>query len=98
MTELHQVNFHTFHDRPIFLDDGYARDREQIFTAIVARHRIIQLARAIMPTHVHAVVAAFRDQPRARIVQLLKGGSAHAFFERYPLLGEELGELDREDS
>ena len=91
MADIYHLNFHTVRHVPIFLDPEYATAIDAIFVEVIARHRIVALARAVMPTHAHFVIAAFPDQPRQRIVMLLKGASAYAFFQRYPLLGAELG-------
>ena len=91
VADLYHINFHTFQNKPIFLDVEYARAIDQILFDVVERHSILQLARAIMPTHVHCIIAAFPDQSRADIVQRLKGASAKVFLERYPDVSMQLG-------
>jgi REP element-mobilizing transposase RayT len=91
MAEIYHVNFHTNGNRPVFLDDAYVRATDEIIDDVIRHHEIVSLARAIMPTHLHFVLVAFPDQPRERIVQLLKGASSHAFFQQHPDLGTELG-------
>jgi REP element-mobilizing transposase RayT len=91
MAEIYHVNFHTHGNRPVFLDDAYARAIDDLTDEIIRHYAIVSLARAVMPTHLHFVVVAFPDQPREGIVQLLKGASSRGFFQEYPELGAELG-------
>jgi REP element-mobilizing transposase RayT len=91
MAEIYHVNFHTHGNRPVFLDDAYARAIDDLMDEIIRHHAIVSLSRAVMPTHLHFVVVAFPDQPRERIVQLLKGASSRGLFQEYPELGAELG-------
>jgi len=89
--EIYHINFHTHRRRPIFLDDDLAMALDASLADITARHRILTLARAVMPTHVHVVVVSFPDQPRDRIVQLLKGTSARAFNLCNPEIAADIG-------
>jgi hypothetical protein len=56
MPDIYHVNFRTIRHLPIFLEQNYAATLNRIVDAIVERHRIHELARAIMPTHLHVVV------------------------------------------
>jgi REP element-mobilizing transposase RayT len=91
MAEIYHINFHTQGNRPVFLDDAYARAIDEMVDQVIRHHGIASLARAVMPTHLHFVVVAFPDQPRERIVQLLKGAPSRVFFQQHPDLGAELG-------
>src|SRR5262249_28213495 len=63
----------------------------RIISNILEAHRIVTPAWVLMPNHAHFVVATFVDQPRAHVLQLIKGGSSHKFMERFPVIREELG-------
>ena len=91
MVEIYHINFHTVHSVPIFLDPAFAASLTEIISTIVRDHDIVCHASSVMPNHIHLVVTIFPDQTRAKIVQLLKGGAARAFFELYPAVREEIG-------
>lgn len=92
VAEIFHVNFHTFESRPAFLDEERAAFLHETLQAIVDHHGITCFAWSVMPTHVHCILVAFPDQPRAQIVKLLKGASARAFIERYPEWRAEVGD------
>jgi REP element-mobilizing transposase RayT len=91
MAELYHINFHTFRNHPLFLDEAYAREIDHLFADVIRRHQIASLARTLMPNHVHFVVVAFPDQPRERIAQLLKGATARESLSKHPEIDGELG-------
>ena len=89
--EIYHINFHTHLRRPIFLDDALAIWLDACLVDIMTRHRIVTLAHTVMPTHVHVVVVTFPDQPRDRVVQLLKGAAARAFNRQNPEIAADIG-------
>ena len=91
MVEIYHINFHTVRNLPIFLNPEYAASLGEIISDIIREHELVCHISTVMPNHVHLVLTTFPDQSRAQIVQLVKGGSARAFFARYPLLREEIG-------
>ena len=91
MADVYHVNFHTFQNRPIFLDESFAIEIRNIFVELIEADRIACLASAIMPTHVHLVVICFPDQSRAKVIQLLKGASSRLFLREHPEIHDELG-------
>ena len=90
VVEIYHVNFHTFQNRPVFLVESYAMELRDILAELIEIDRVICLASSIMPTHVHLVVVCFPEQPRAKVVQLLKGASSRLFFQQHPEIHDEL--------
>jgi putative transposase len=89
MTLFH-INFHTMRSVPVFEQLAFDQAMRSIFREVLRRHHILCLAWEIMPTHVHLIMADFPDQPRARIIKLLKGATAHAFLLQFPELRPDL--------
>jgi putative transposase len=86
------VNFHTVRNRPVFEVPEYLALLEAELAEVLARWKVICIARQIMPTHVHLLVIASPDQTLARIVNLIKGGLARSILESKPELRADLGD------
>ena len=91
MIGLYHVNFHTARNRQVFLDDAIAESIKAILREVMRAHRVVCLALAVMPTHVHLILVDFPDLDRGKAVQLVKGASAHRFLEQHPAFREDLG-------
>jgi putative transposase len=87
---LYHINFHTVLGTPVFEHLAFDQAMREIFRAVLRRHQILCLAWEVMPTHVHLIFNDFPDQPRGRIVNLLKGATAHAFMRQFPDLRADL--------
>ncbi len=68
----------------IFRQERYRYDYENILKIVARRHGMKILEHAIMPDHVHVVVAAPPTLSVSMALQLLKGGSSYDFFHLHP--------------
>ncbi len=87
---LYHINFHTLDNKPVFELDAYDGLVRQQMCEIIKARKILCPAWEVMPTHVHMIVEDFLDMPRGRIVNYVKGGTSHAFFEAFPDLRPDL--------
>lgn len=68
----------------IFRKEKYRYDYENVVRLVAKRNRLEILEFAVMPDHVHIVVAAPASISPSRALQLLKGGSSYDFFHLHP--------------
>src|SRR5437764_552938 len=87
---LHHVNFHTLYSKPIFEDDTYDRMMRACLLDVLRMRKILCPCWEIMPTHVHMIVAEFRDLSRSAIMKHVKGDTSRAFFVTFPELRADL--------
>src|SRR5579871_5972276 len=81
---IHHVTFHTLNGKPVFESETYDGWMRAMLPDVMRAHKIICLAWEIMPTHVHLIVEDFADLSRGTVVNLIKGGTSHAFFAAFP--------------
>ena len=86
------VNFHTVRNTPVFEAPDYQALVERALREALERWQIACLAWQVMPTHVHLVLVTFPDRSLGRIMNLIKGGSAHALLAAAPELRADLGD------
>ncbi len=91
MAFIWHINFHTFQNKPVFLNPAYEDFIRNSMLRIAHEEGILLLEFEIMPTHVHLMIVEFPDFPRLNMLKYLKGKSAYQFFEKYPELREDLG-------
>ncbi len=91
MAFIWHINFHTFQNKPVFLNPAYEDFIRNSMLRIAREEGILLLEFEIMPTHVHLIIVEFPDFPRPNMLKYLKGKSAYQFFEKYPELREDLG-------
>jgi len=68
----------------IFKKEKYRYDYEVILHILCKRHGFQILELAVMPDHIHLVVAVPPTVSLSRALQLIKGGSSFQFFQLHP--------------
>jgi REP element-mobilizing transposase RayT len=92
MIRFYHVNFHTFHNEPVFLAKDVDSAIRAIMRDVLREHQILCLAFEVMPTHVHLILADFPDKSRSESMRLLKGATAYHFLRDQPAFRNDLGD------
>lgn len=68
----------------IFRQEKYKYDYENILKIVARRHGIRIMEMAVMPEHIHLLVSVPPSMSASKVLNLLKGGSSHDFFQLHP--------------
>jgi REP element-mobilizing transposase RayT len=89
--QIFHVNFHTARNAPAFSNPDYDILIRRAIEDVAVHWQIACLAWQVMPTHIHLVLITFPDRSLGRIMQLMKGRTAHELMAQAPELRGELG-------
>jgi putative transposase len=89
--QVFHVNFHTQQNRAVFEAPNYLELIKRLLPHVLEKWNIPCLAWQVMPTHVHLVLVTFLDHTLGRILNLIKGSTAHELLTAAPELRADLG-------
>ena len=90
--QLFHVNFHTWHNRPVFEVPDYQALLEKSLVETLERWQIGCCEWQVMPTHLHLILISFPDMPLSTSLKAIKGATARAIFTAAPELRADLGD------